>query len=167
MDYEVVDNFLSEDELKYVQNLLIFNPDTPFFLNPTVASDNDSTNKIWNWYGTHVFYDWERPMSNFFNGVWEIFSPKLKEYKSLIRIKANFYPNTPLVEEHLPHVDYEWKHHGAIFSLNTCDGFTRLGDGTKIDSVANRILFFDPSIEHNSSTTSNEAGRFNINFNWL
>ena len=32
---------------------------------------------------------------------------------------------------------------GAIFSLNTCDGYTKFKDGTKVESVANRIVIFD------------------------
>ena len=39
-------------------------------------------------------------------------------------------------------------------------------NGTKIDSVANRMVFFDGSQLHNSSTTSNAKERYNINFNF-
>ncbi len=69
--------------------------------------------------------------------------------------------------EHGRHVDYEFENKAALLSLNTCDGFTRLEDGTKVESVENRMLFFDPGQKHNSSTTTNERGRFNINFNYL
>ena len=99
-----------------------------------------------------------------------MFIPKFQKYgsvKSLLRIKLNFYPHTETLKEHGQHVDYDFSCYGAIFSLNTCDGFTRLNDGTKIDSVENRILFFDPSLKHNSTTTTNSSGRWNINFNFL
>ena len=84
----------------------------------------------------------------------------------LIRSKINFYPYTNIVYEHGPHKDYDFFNYGAVLSLNTCNGFTRLEDGTKIDSVANRMLFFDASKLHNSSTTSDAPGRFNINLNF-
>ena len=51
-----------------------------------------------------------------------------------MRIKINFYPYTDTVKEHQPHFDYDFDHYGAIFSLNTCNGFTRLKDGSKFDS---------------------------------
>ena len=51
--------------------------------------------------------------------------------------------------------------------MNTCDGYTKLKDGTKIDSVANRVLLFDPSKEHCSTTTTNVPARFNININYF
>ena len=65
------------------------------------------------------------------------------------------------------HIDYNFSHSGAILSLNTCDGYTKLEDGTKIDSVANRILLFDPGEEHASTTTTNVSARFNINMNYI
>ena len=45
--------------------------------------------------------------------------------KSLLRIKINFYPNTHEVVEHTSHIDYDFSHTAAIFSLNTCDGYTK------------------------------------------
>ena len=88
-------------------------------------------------------------------------------YHSLLRIKGNFYPHTETLKEHAGHRDYLYSNTGALYSLNTCDGFTKLYDGTKIDSVANRMLIFDASTVHNSSTTTTAAARFNINFNFL
>ena len=42
-----------------------------------------------------------------------------------------------------------------------------LEDGTKVDSVANRLLLFNSSLNHNSSTTTNAKGRYNININYI
>ena len=54
-----------------------------------------------------------------------------------------------------------------MFYFNTCDGYTKLNDGTKVESVANRALFFDPSIPHQSTNCTNAKARFNININYL
>ena len=59
------------------------------------------------------------------------------------------------------------KHNGAVFSLNTCDGFTSLDDGTKIESIENRLLLFDSNKPHASSTCTNAKARFNMNFNYF
>jgi len=170
MDYKVIDNFLPEEDFKVIQELIVFNERFPFFLNSGVTYE-ETTDRVWDWYGTHLFYGVDRPTSAFYEDVRKTFLPKIEdavgEFKALLRIKANFYPNTPVLQEHLPHADYDWSNQGAIFSLNTCDGFTRLGDSIKIDSVANRLLIFDASLQHNSTTTTTERGRFNINFNWL
>ena len=89
------------------------------------------------------------------------------EVKALIRMKANMFPNTKILQEHVLHVDYHFPHSVALFSLNTCDGYTKLKDGTKIHSVANRILLFDGEVEHCSSTTTNDYARINININYM
>ena len=65
------------------------------------------------------------------------------------------------------HKDTNYSSLGAIFSLNTCDGYTKLKDGTKIDSIANRILLFNASEEHCSTTTTNVSARINININYM
>ena len=65
------------------------------------------------------------------------------------------------------HVDYPYSHKAAIFYINTCDGYTKLEDGTKIDSVANRMLLFDASKPHTPSDCTNQSVRVNINFNYF
>ena len=92
---------------------------------------------------------------------------KLLDIKTLKRIKCNLFPNTETVEEHAFHTDNDSPVFAALLSINTCDGYTTLKDGTKIDSVANRILKFNGNTLHKSSTTSNQTVRININFNYL
>ena len=89
------------------------------------------------------------------------------DIKALVRVKINLYPNTEKVYEHDPHFDYNWEHKACIFSINTCDGYTKLHDGTKIPSIENQALFFDGSTEHTSSTTSDDVVRMNININYF
>lgn len=168
---EVVDNFLPQDEFDIIKNQIVFNRKFPFYLCSDVVSGTKQynlTDNYWNWYGIHLLYN-EKPVSEYYKMIDEILIPKFQkiiQYDRLMRVKANFYGATGEVKEHLTHIDCPFPHIGAIFSLNTCDGFTKLHDGTKIDSVANRMLFFDPSLIHNSSTTTTDKGRFNINFNF-
>ena len=82
------------------------------------------------------------------------------------RIKCNLFPNTKVLQEHAYHVDHKIKHVAAILVLNTCDGYTKFKDGTKVDSIANRLYFFEGGIDHASTTTTNVPARFNINFNF-
>ena len=42
-----------------------------------------------------------------------------------------------------------------------------LADGTKIKSVANRALLFDPFEFHSSTTTTDAKARFNMNVNYF
>ena len=112
----------------------------------------------------HQAYDKNEPLSGFYKQLIPMLQ-KIK-IKSLMRIKVNLYPNTQVVTENLMHADYEFPNTAAILSLNTCDGYTKLEDGTKIDSVANRLLIFDGGEKHCSTTPSNVPARFNINMNY-
>ena len=128
------------------------------------------TDKEWTqqdkiFYMTHVFYEKNEPKTSFY----EMIKPLLAKMKirCLIRLKANLFPNTETLHEHTMHIDYNFPHTGAILSLNTCDGYTKLKDGTKINSVANRLLLFDAAEKHCSTTTTNVAARVNININYI
>jgi len=176
MRYKVIDNFLEKEAFEYLQNLIISSngddKDFPWKIITDVASKSydESYNpeiekQLWNWYAIHPIYK-TLPESPYFDDILNIFQNKWS-VKSLIRIKINFYPYTHEIKEHAKHQDYDFSHHGAVFSLNTCDGFTRMSNGDKVDSVANRMVFFDASEYHNSSTTSNAKGRYNINFNYF
>ena len=176
MEVKIIDNFLPPEEFKGLQNFIVNNVDFPLYIQNSVAYDQESNKdqwkeKYWNWYATHKVYDFDQIVSpQVFPMIQRLFSSRIKEVhplRSLMRIKINFYPYTDTVKEHQPHFDYDFDHYGAIFSLNTCDGFTRLKDGSKIDSVENRFFIFDSSQFHNSSTTSNAQARYNINFNFL
>ena len=37
--------------------------------------------------------------------------------------------------EHDLHTDYDYSNNGAVFSINTCDGYTKFEDGTKIKPI--------------------------------
>ena len=171
MDVNVIDDFLPQEDFEEVRDLMVYNDLFPWFFQKEVNSiGKDCTKEYWNWYGTHAFYVNDFAESKHCATLYNKFIPRFKEmniFRSLLRIKGNFYPHTETLREHAPHTDYAFSHTGALYSLNTCDGFTKLYDGTEIPSVANRILIFDSSKTHNSTTTTNAAGRFNINFNFL
>ena len=168
MKYKVIDNFL---EQKYFDSLVTHFIDEdgkanlimPWYFGSSIAYDNVVEDKLF--YMAHLFYDNNAPNSEHYESLFPLLE-KLK-VNCLIRIKANLFPNTEILHEHSMHTDYPYSHSGAILSLNTCDGYTKLKDGTKIDSVANRILFFDSSKEHCSTTTTNVPARININKNYI
>ena len=113
-----------------------------------------------------MLYDNNVPSSTHFDNILPLIMKKI-DVKTLIRVKINSYTKEDKLIEHDLHTDYDYSNNGAIFSINTCDGYTKLEDGTKIESVANRMLFFDASKPHCSTNTTNQARRVNINFNYF
>ena len=160
-----------QEQFEEVRDSIMYHFDFPWYIHKRVNTvGKNCTEEYWNWYATHTFYRNDYATSQQCHRIYDIFIPRFVEmniYHSLLRIKGNFYPHTETLKEHAGHRDYLYSNTGALYSLNTCDGYTKLCDGTKIPSVANRILIFDSSIIHNSTTTTNAAGRFNINFNFL
>ena len=167
MKYEVIDNFLDKEYFDHLESIFWQTEpqrtsEMPWFFQRRVTNGVKEDNIF---YMTHIFYDMHEVQSNLYKHLIPLLE-KL-EVRGLLRIKGNFYPNTHILHEHLMHVDYDFSHSGAILSLNTCDGYTKMKDGTKIDSVANRVLLFDASEEHCSTTTTNVAARINININYI
>lgn len=163
----IIDDFLSPEAFDFLERTILNCQDKefPFYLQKGVANPGEKT-EHWSWMGTHMIYHQREPKSPFYDLINNLFLDKI-EMISLLRIKANFYPWTSEVKTHPFHVDYSFENKGALFSINTCDGYTMFEDGTKIDSVANRMMFFNPQVKHCSSTTSNSHGRYNINFNFV
>ena len=164
--YEVVDNFLSP----YLFNKIVFQ------INP--VSNYAGENISWNYckavgsggdlgnnmYFTNLIYSNTILNEKYFKILKEL-RDKL-DIKALIRIKLNLYTRTDYLVHHNDHVDDDYSHKGALFSLNTCDGFTVI-NGEEIPSVANRMIFFDPSIPHHSTNCTNAPHRMNININYF
>ena len=171
MKYKVIDNFLNEEYFDSLVDIFtdkekIGNNQMPWYFASSISKKNEygTKNKDKLFYMIHMLYVGHVPTSPFYNDL----LPLLEKLgvKVLMRIKANLYPNTHILHEHPMHVDDTFSHSAAILSLNTCDGYTKLKDGTKIDSIANRVLFFDASEEHSSTTTTNVPARINIGINY-
>ena len=157
MNYKIVDNFLPKENFIKIKELLLGNT-FPWFYFPYI-SDLEKVSK------GNLFYKHE-PYSSFY----DIIKNNLLNFmniKSIIRVKANLYPNQSIKKLNEMHIDYDFKHNGAIFSINTNNGGTILEDGTKIDSIENRILFFDPFLSHDSENCTDQKVRVNININYF
>lgn len=162
VDYKVIDNVLPQEDFENIKNYIL-NPGFPWNLAPVVTNENESLPVTASYYFTHEFWSGfnTEPQA-------QIFAPLLNimECKAIIRIKANLYPSTETIINHDYHADYEFSHRGAIFYLNTNNGLTVI-EGEKVESVENRLLLFDPSKPHHSTTCTDDKCRVNINFNFF
>tara|TARA_B100001250_G_C19284893_1_gene564925 strand:+ start:30 stop:581 length:552 start_codon:yes stop_codon:yes gene_type:complete len=181
IDFEkgtIIDNFLTLKEYDEIYRT-ICNSQFPFGFsdkvinyNPTedneqIARTTSGTN--YEYYFANMVYKRDMPNSPHAPLLMNIFIPKLIElgvFTSLMRIKVNLYPYIGEVKEHGMHTDQDFFVKGAVFCINTCDGYTKYND-TKFDSVKNRMIFFDSGKMHTGTTASNTKARININFNFL
>lgn len=161
MNYKVIDTFLTDSEFTHIQQT-IFAGTFPWYTSTEgVGYENDVSDKHF----SHLLYNDGAPNSDFYTLLTPILA-KLK-VKAMLRARANMFLKTPDLIQHAKHVDFEFKHKGCIVYLNTNNGFTGLEDGTRIDSIANRALFFNPGALHSSTNCTDQLFRANIVINYL
>jgi hypothetical protein len=161
--FKIIDNFLNVNDFVKIKEVLT-GSNFPWFFQPAVA-ETQHTNYS-DFYFAHQLFnaDSSTPSSYF-----EICKPIIEKLQinKLIRIKANLYPNLGYELENKPHTDFPFSHTGSVFYINSNNGYTILEDGTKIESVENRILIFDASKMHQSTHCTDTKVRININLNYF
>ena len=163
MTYQIIDNVLPQDEFQKIKDFIL-NSNFPWNLTPVVTNDKENLPINASYYFTHEFWSGfnTEPQA-------QVFAPLLNimNCRAMMRIKGNLYPSTQSIVHHDNHIDYDFPHRGAIFYLNTNNGLTVLEDKINIESIENRLLLFDPSKPHRSTTCTNDKCRVNVNFNFF
>jgi hypothetical protein len=161
--YEVIDNYLPRKQFEAIRDMMIKNKDFPWFYSPDVTYTGIEIDETM--YFTHIFYNNHTANSQYLEKLDALL--RAIQPKALLRIKGNLYPNIGEKKSNEPHKDYEFDHKGAIYYINTNNAPTILEDGTEIEAVENRILFFNPSKMHNSTFCTDQKVRVNININYF
>jgi hypothetical protein len=163
MKYQIIDDFLPHKEFLTLKNFIISDNFSWSFSN-FVSNENEKLKLTSSYYFQKLFY-----LNLFKDPNCEIFSNILNKLKckSVIRIKSNLYPSTNIIEHHEDHVDLEFSHKAAVFYLNNNNGFTVLENNVCIESIENRVLLFDGSTPHHSTTCTNSKYRITLNLNYF
>jgi len=159
--YKIIDNFLPKDLFIRIKDFMM-SASIPWFYNQRVAKKDE---KVSSFYFTHMFFSDRFGISNHYLEIYPIL--QIIKPEATIRVKGNLYPSTKKLIKYDYHRDYDFNHQGCVFSINTCNGYTQLKNGTKIKSVENRMVFFDPGVEHTATNCTDEQTRININFNFM
>ena len=109
----------------------------------------------------------ESKQDKFFDYLKKMNSSQIINPSDLVRVKANLYLRTDEIVHNDNHIDYEFEHTAAILYVKTNDGLTILEDGTECESIANRLLLFDASKPHHSTSCTDQKRRVNININYI
>lgn len=164
---KLIDNFLDKNYFSQIQQTLIHESQFPWYYNESVVYEE---NNLDNYQFTHMFYNNMAPQSDFYRFIIPILE-KLNVL-SLIRIKANLIPKNADIIEHGYHTDLysvgsSIVHKTAVLYLNTNNGYTLFRDGSKVNSLANRICIFNSDLEHTGTTCTDEKCRVVINLNYF
>ncbi len=167
---KIEDNFLNQAEFDKLQTFMM-TAEFPWFYNSFVVYEKVKNNQF---QFTHGFYRMGATTSPFM----ERLVPTLEVINalSIYRIKANLRTRTHSIEKSTFHVDIsnlgkypeKLKHWTtAIFYMNTNNGYTEFEDGTKVESVANRMVTFPANLKHRGTSCTDEKIRVVINFNYF
>ena len=167
---QVIDNFLSEYVFTDLTDTLL-SAEFPWYYNEYEVYPNDDnilfTHTLHTCKGIPPYSDIDYS-SRYYNMLKPIFY-KLGVRK-LVRCKANLNPRTfshKMGEFHIDNcLDSKQSGKTAILYLNTNNGWTEFKKGGKVKSVANRVVIFDPTLEHRAVTCTDEKRRIVINFNY-
>ena len=175
---KIEDNFLEQDIFLRLQKIMM-GAGFPWYYNPIIVFPDDEDKYQF----SHLFYDSYVPTSKNI----EIINPILAkaDVQSIWRIKANLLTRTSNIVENKFHRDMGRMYQNgveidasvhekilsqittSIFYVNTNNGYTKFEDGTKIESVANRLVSFSSNMKHKGTSCTDEKIRVVINFNYF
>jgi hypothetical protein len=170
----IKDNFLPQEEFIRIRDIFlskISNENESLFI-PWIYHDTiDSDDDIDKFQFVHLLYFNSAASStaNIVNPIIEMLQPV-----SIYRIKSNLLTKTPTIIENKFHVDMEFlteekqsQWTTSIFYINTNNGYTEFEIGTKVNSVANRMISFPSNMKHTGTSCTDERTRVVINFNYF
>ena len=165
---KIVDDFLSKEIFDEVQTVLMGNQFSWHYSN-SIDYPGEKTGQF---QFCHDFYQNDVPRSVNFESLTPIL--KIINPIVLLRIKANLLTKTSNIIENAFHIDMggvseeKLKHWTtSIFYMNTNNGYTKFEDGTKVESVANRMVTFPITMRHTGTSCTDEKIRVVINFNYF
>jgi hypothetical protein len=163
---QIIDNFLKQDQFDALKNV-ITSPTIPWFQNQYLVKPDNShqVDDIYNWQFTHTFYKNYSVSSEYFpvlDSILVNLNPS-----AILRIKANLIPRTDKSVVYQYHTDVSnFKGKTAVFYINSNNGYTLFKDGSRVESIENRIVIFDSTLEHTGTSCTDSRNRCVINFNY-
>ncbi len=166
--YVIKDNFLNEEDYSFIASHLM-GREFPWYYDKNYGGGEKEYPQL-----CHLFWVPSEGKERFGNTsitahYYDLLTPliMMMDPIAVIRIKANCNWKTPKAEARPFHVDFgsiECK--TAIYYVNTNNGYTLLRDGTKIESVANRLCIMDSDIQHAAVPSTDTERRVVINLNY-
>lgn len=178
MSVKVIDNYLKEEDFRAITSIVLSNKFSWAFgvvlhqhVNDVLVEEKD------NFQFEHLLFNTSPPIINigkpftfFHSEALECIKPLLDNLpvRALIRAKFNLNPRTSINLEHGYHTDFLYPESTtSVFYLNTNNGYTKFEDGTKVESVANRLVTFPSNTPHTGSTCTDEKRRVVLNLNYF
>lgn len=162
MEKIIKDDFLDKEYYQHLKREMSGH-NFPWLYQSEVAAQGE--NKDDHFYFIHRIYDSNNAISTFCSSLEDLF--QVLDVKALLRVRVLLYVNQGKMIIHDDHTDYPYSHKTALLYVNTNNGSTGFDDGTRVDSVENRVVLFDGSNPHNSSTCTDQKVRVVLSVNYF
>jgi hypothetical protein len=161
MSVKIQDNFLPKEIFNSIKNTMI-GVDFDWYYSNAITDEKLDRKEF---QFVHMFYHCGKPRQSYV--VIEPLIQKIMPF-SLVRAKANLLTVTNQIVTYDFHKDFLRDNlTTAVFYINTCNGYTLFKDGTKVQSVENRLVSFDSGLEHTGTSCTDENIRVVINLNYF
>jgi len=165
----IIDDFLESEYFEMLEHQ-ISHPKFPWYWRSTVVYEDEDP-KTGPGVCDHAVWQENSPCSDSYSHYLRML--KQMEVVVLLRIIANLNWRLPVAYESPWHTDNssmafddsQWT--TSIYYINTNNGYTELEDGTKVESVKNRLLSFPMPMKHRGVTQTDEQRRLLVNFCYL
>ena len=172
----IIDGFLSPDEADYLEERMRSNtgPNKFPWYHGNIGTDERFSDSglnpdLDNFQLCHVFYHHHALVEgDKYSRILNMFLSRILPF-SLVRIKANLLPKTNKIKKFVYHTDFEPPPDNlqtAIYYVNSNNGHTIFENGTKIESIKNRLISFPAHMRHKGTTCTDKMHRTVINFNY-
>ena len=160
----VIDNFLPEDELIQIENVL-YSQEFPWFTMNGVVDYGDTDKRM-----VHMLYA-DNETDDYFGN----FIPVYRELKADYIIKAKINLDLRDKKTYKLHTDHPYDFvesnnpclFTGIFNFSDCNGGTLFEDGRFIKSKRNSMIIFRSCLVHAGVCPTDEYFRYGLNINWI
>ncbi|ADD95308.1 hypothetical protein [uncultured phage MedDCM-OCT-S05-C139] len=159
----IIDDFLPEDELKEIEQLLL-SQQFPWFAMDGIVYEGDPDKRM-----VHMLYK-ENVTDEYFGN----FIPIYRELRAEYILKAKINLDLRADKTYTYHVDadlfekYNPLLYTGIFNFTDCNGGTKFKKDSKfIKSKRNRMVIFSSCYEHAGVCPTDSYFRYGLNINWL
>ena len=171
-EIEIIDNFLEEENFEIVRSIMSHDTMWQFHeILPHEGDDRLTADETYNYQYIHGVFRDNEIESGFYHALKEAGIFRKLKVRALCRVKFNSICREAKIITHGFHQDIHFddslgEEEGcktSILYINTNDGFTVFENGTKVKSIANRLVTFPVSYRHSGTTCTDCPRRIALN----
>ena len=166
----VIDNYLEDSVFSSLQEKVLSQNMCWHFV-PFTDGSNKNNDQFYFGHNIYTNHSWVSSLSSDLSPLIAKINPMaIHMVRANLMTKSEGHIESKLhsdLDENSPTTDRIDQWTTAIFYINDCNGYTKLEDGTIIESKANRLLAFSSDIKHLGATCTDEKRRVLINLNYI